>query len=121
MEKQRVKQRLVLVATWGIVIVLHFAQRMPRQDPRRKAFLRSVAGMWGLFGAGFAWYLSYFPERVWPDGRFDVWGSSHQWWHGFVVAGCWWWYKRMLELNAINVQGRRANAAAFAKLYFARK
>lgn len=41
--------------------------------------------MYLMYGIGFAFYLSKFPESRWP-GKFDIWFHSHQWWHVFVVS-----------------------------------
>lgn len=38
------------------------------------------------YGIGIVFYLTRFPECVWP-GRFDKFGQSHTWWHLWVVAG----------------------------------
>src|SRR5687767_14932235 len=42
-----------------------------------------LEGVLYVTGAGI--YAARFPERSWP-GRFDIWGSSHQVFHCFVVA-----------------------------------
>ncbi|KAG9398684.1 Adiponectin receptor protein 2 [Aphanomyces cochlioides] len=44
-------------------------------------------------------YASRFPERISP-GRFDIWGSSHQWWHQCVVIAGILYYQQTLQLHA---------------------
>lgn len=55
-------------------------------DPRERAYVElSLYG--SLVGVvAFGLYRSRFPERLWP-GRFDIVGSSHQWWHVFTWIG----------------------------------
>ncbi|CAK4078439.1 unnamed protein product [Aphanomyces euteiches] len=48
---------------------------------------------------GVVFYASRFPERISP-GRFDIWGSSHQWWHLCVVVAGILYYQQTLELHA---------------------
>lgn len=55
-------------------------------DRRANAYVQmSLCG--SLVGViAFALYRSRFPECMWP-GRFDLIGSSHQWWHVFTWVG----------------------------------
>lgn len=38
-----------------------------------------------IYSVGAGFFVSRFPERVWP-GKFDIWGSSHQVFHVLVVV-----------------------------------
>jgi adiponectin receptor len=44
-----------------------------------------------MYMTGVFLYANHYPERLFP-GWFDRWGSSHQFWHIFVVAGIWYQY-----------------------------
>ena len=120
--RARTQHNFVVIATWGMIMVAHFCVahwRDPSMWPKVAQFLRSVTGMWACFGCGFAWYLSLWPECSCP-GKYDYWFHSHQFWHVFVVLGTWWWYKSMLRLNSLNVQGRRQAAEVAAAAFFAK-
>ncbi|KAF0682774.1 Aste57867_25073 [Aphanomyces stellatus] len=55
------------------------------------------AFMCSLFNVpGLAFYVSRVPER-WYPGLFDVYGSSHQWWHLCVVVAAVLYYVHLLE------------------------
>lgn len=60
--------------------------------PQMEPFLFGVIAMWLQYGAGFALYLTNFPERAFPD-KLALVGTSHQLFHLFVVsaAATWWW------------------------------
>jgi adiponectin receptor len=46
--------------------------------------------MFGSYGIGFLFFVTRFPERLFP-GTFDYIGTSHQIWHVFVwIAGFAW-------------------------------
>jgi len=43
-------------------------------------------------GLGVAVYLLGLPEKLLPPGTVDLWGSSHQLWHGLIFSGMLSWY-----------------------------
>jgi len=47
--------------------------------------------MLGLYGVGFWFYASAWPERRWP-GQFDMALHSHQLWHACIVGAVLVWY-----------------------------
>ncbi|KAI9591623.1 hemolysin-III related-domain-containing protein [Syncephalis fuscata] len=52
-----------------------------------------------MYLSGVFVYANHYPERLFP-GWFDRWGSSHQFWHMFVVAGIWYQYRASLHYHA---------------------
>jgi adiponectin receptor len=48
--------------------------------------LSSYVIVFGIYGLGLVFYVTNIPERFWP-GRFDIFFSSHQFWHVAVVLG----------------------------------
>lgn len=48
------------------------------------------------YGLGVVVYISRFPERFWP-GTFDIFGSSHQIWHIFVLMGAYFVHSGLLN------------------------
>eukprot|EP00123_Amoebidium_parasiticum_P015408 comp22955_c0_seq1/m.36435 comp22955_c0_seq1/g.36435 ORF comp22955_c0_seq1/g.36435 comp22955_c0_seq1/m.36435 type:complete len:314 (-) comp22955_c0_seq1:153-1094(-) len=57
---------------------------------------------WGalllLYACGAVAYMTKFPESVFP-GKFDIWLSSHQLWHTFVLLAAFWHYYTLLQLQ----------------------
>jgi predicted membrane channel-forming protein YqfA (hemolysin III family) len=58
-------------------------------SPLVQIFVPRIAVMYLLAIIGGTFYLTQFPESHYP-GRVNFVGSSHQWWHIFVVVGFWW-------------------------------
>jgi len=56
-----------------------------------RLFLPRIVIMYLLCGLAFLFYVAKFPEVVLP-GRFDILGSSHQWWHLFIFICLAYWY-----------------------------
>lgn len=54
-------------------------------------FLPRIVIMYGLLGLAFLFYIGKLPERFLP-GKFDLLGSSHQWWHVFVFISLTYWH-----------------------------
>eukprot|EP00871_Galdieria_phlegrea_P002986 jgi/Galph1/3689/GphlegSOOS_G2366.1 len=79
-QRERRTQRniiLLVAATWGIIPLLHFCYY---GQHGWQLFLFSTLTMWLIYGLGFIFYLTKWPE-VSFTGKFDIWGHSHQWWH----------------------------------------
>jgi len=68
----------------GLIPAAHWLLLVATEIERHLIFPR-VVGFFAWLGLGLAFYLTHFPESVWP-GRFDVLGHSHQWWHFSVSA-----------------------------------
>ncbi|KNC78706.1 hypothetical protein SARC_08878 [Sphaeroforma arctica JP610] len=51
-----------------------------------------------LYSGGAVFYVTKFPESRFP-GRFQIWFSSHQLWHGMVVAAALWQYYSLKHLH----------------------
>ncbi|CAJ0571997.1 unnamed protein product, partial [Mesorhabditis spiculigera] len=54
-------------------------------------WLPNMAIVYALTGGAFFFYATLIPERLAP-GKFDVWGSSHQWWHLLILAAMIIWH-----------------------------
>jgi predicted membrane channel-forming protein YqfA (hemolysin III family) len=79
-------------------------------------FLYRVVVAYACIAIGFAFYVSYVPEILFPGalcvclpacvhglslcaaGRFDIYGHSHQWWHLFALLGFVWCDACLLRL-----------------------
>ena len=72
-------------------------------------FYLLLQGALYIIGAGI--YACRIPER-WAPGRFDIWGSSHQIFHGFVLVAAVshfiglciayeYWHERALEVGPL--------------------
>jgi adiponectin receptor len=80
---KRVAIFVVMVAS-GVFPTLHVFFILPRNHTTIP-FSVGVALMFLLYGTGVIIYVTRFPERCFP-GRFDLFCSSHQIWHMFVLA-----------------------------------
>ncbi|XP_041362846.1 progestin and adipoQ receptor family member 3-like isoform X2 [Gigantopelta aegis] len=60
-------------------------------------FVPKVTTMYLLGMLAFAFYITKFPERMFP-GTFDFLGSSHQCWHVIIVIAFAWWTKAGEEI-----------------------
>jgi len=56
-----------------------------------RTFLPRVVIMYAITGLAFLFYLGKIPERFLP-GRFDMLGSSHQWWHVLIFLCLAYWH-----------------------------
>ncbi|XP_063237354.1 progestin and adipoQ receptor family member 3 isoform X2 [Bacillus rossius redtenbacheri] len=79
-------------AAYGVVPTLHWTVVMGGlANPVVQLLLPRVLGMYAISGLAFLIYISKFPERFF-SGRVDYIGSSHQWWHLFVVLALYYWH-----------------------------
>ena len=53
-------------------------------DEMSVSLMTGVCQMGSMYLLGTLVYTTHFPESAWPQ-RFDLFFSSHQWWHVFVV------------------------------------
>lgn len=70
---------------FGVIPVGHLIWHFGLFDPHVTVMLGPLLLMGLLYTSGAIIYATKFPERLYP-GRFDVFFSSHQLWHLFVVA-----------------------------------
>ena len=59
---------------------------------------RQAAVLWTIYGVGFWFHCSGWPERQWR-GRFDNCGHSHQWFHVATVVASAFWVHAMIALH----------------------
>lgn len=82
----------VLWAAYGIVPTAHWTVMMGGLDnPIVALLLPRVVMMYGIIGLAFFIYITRIPERFFT-GKVDYIGSSHQWWHFFVVVALYYWH-----------------------------
>lgn len=68
----------------SVIPIIHALKIYGYQGLEDRISVSWVAAQGGFYIFGAALYACRFPERYWP-GIFDIWGSSHQLFHGFVV------------------------------------
>ncbi|XP_021922005.1 progestin and adipoQ receptor family member 3 isoform X1 [Zootermopsis nevadensis] len=87
--------KLIVFLAWalyGVVPTFHWTVIMGGLgNGVVQLLLPRVLGMYAISGLAFLIYISKFPERFW-SGRVDYLGSSHQWWHLFVVLALYYWH-----------------------------
>ena len=72
---------------WGLVPILHWAVlKGGFYSNEVKIFLPRIMCTYLMSGSAFLFYVAKLPEILLP-GKFDIFGSSHQWWH-FIIWGC---------------------------------
>jgi len=69
-----------------------------------RLFLPRILTMYLLCFIAFLFYIAKFPEVVLP-GRFDILGSSHQWWHIFIFLCLAYWYTTGIALAQFRSSG----------------
>jgi len=74
--------------TFGLVPLFHWCAVMPYEEIVK--FFPPTITMLAMYGLGFVFYITKFPESKFPN-RFDYLGSSHQFWHLAVLAAALLW------------------------------
>ena len=74
----------VALGTSGVVPVIHGLQMYSYQQLEDRMSLSLVILHGGMYIFGAFLYAVRWPERTFP-GKFDIWGSSHQLFHMFVL------------------------------------
>lgn len=90
---------LVSLVAFAVVPALHFTAIVGTDHPLLSVWqvLWPLVAMLALYGSGFGFYVSHFPERVW-ERRFDVWLSSHQFWHCFILLAVRVWHYNLVQV-----------------------
>ncbi|KAK7866648.1 hypothetical protein R5R35_000265 [Gryllus longicercus] len=84
-------------AAYGVVPTFHWTVIMGGlANPVVEMLLPRVLGMYFISGLAFLIYITKVPERFF-SGRVDYIGSSHQWWHLFVVIALYYWHNTGLK------------------------
>lgn len=92
------RRRAVATRSTQVIPATHWALLNMDNGNIVGLFLPRIFGVYALIGTGVMFYVTHLPERVWP-GAFDLLGSSHQWWHVFVMAAFVWWYYSGVDLR----------------------
>ncbi|XP_046566500.1 progestin and adipoQ receptor family member 3-like isoform X1 [Haliotis rubra] len=80
------------LAAYGVIPTIHWVYLSGGLGTKVvQLFVPKVITMYVLGASAFCFFLSKFPERMFP-GIFDFLGSSHQWWHCIVVCAYLWWH-----------------------------
>lgn len=92
-------RRLLLfcsLVAYGVVPAIHWVLLLGGwNDFSVRLFVPKVVVMYllGILALGF--YALKIPERYFP-GKLNYVGSSHQWWHLFIVLAFYWWHRSNL-------------------------
>lgn len=79
-------------AAYGVVPTFHWTIMMGGlENPIVSLLLPRVIMMYCIIGLAFGIYITRVPERFFT-GKVDFIGSSHQWWHFFVVLALYYWH-----------------------------
>lgn len=70
----------------GIIPVIHQTFHFGLEDPRVVACIINIIKVSLIYVFGVLFYALRIPERMSKTGRFDMWFSSHQIWHCFVLG-----------------------------------
>ena len=82
----------VSFVVWGCVPTLHWAIMTGGiENDEVRIFLPRIIFMYLMVGSAFLFYIAKIPESFLP-GRFDIFGSSHQWWHVIIWACLAYWH-----------------------------
>jgi len=94
----------VSFAVWGFVPTIHWVVMSGGiYSDEVRIFLPRIVFMYLMCGCAFLFYIAKIPEIFLP-GRFDIFGSSHQWWH-IIMWGCLaYWHN-----TGVNFAGYRIN------------
>lgn len=69
-----------------------------------RSFAPRILIMYLLAGSAVVFYLTKFPECLYP-GKFDYIGASHQIWHLLILFALIWWYYACLDLMSVRLSG----------------
>lgn len=87
---EQFKWRAIGLGLYGVSIIVPIVHRISvsfQNDIYFLLELRYFLGACFLFIVGIAFYITKFPERMFPDGRFDRIANSHTLFHLFTLAG----------------------------------
>ena len=106
---------LVSMVAFAVVPAVHFVTIVGVDYPGLSlwAVLAPLLEMLALYALGFAFYVSHWPERVWPR-TFDVWLSSHQFWHVLIVQAVRVWHFNLMQVLAFKPLAVCTTTAAVA-------
>eukprot|EP00092_Neocalanus_flemingeri_P000826 GFUD01000879.1.p1 GENE.GFUD01000879.1~~GFUD01000879.1.p1 ORF type:complete len:306 (-),score=77.57 GFUD01000879.1:100-1017(-) len=82
----------VSFVVWGCVPTIHWAiMNGGIYNDEVRIFLPRIIFMYLICGVAFLFYIAKFPEICLP-GKFDIFGSSHQWWHVIIWVCLAYWH-----------------------------
>ena len=90
---------LVSLVAFAVVPAIQFVLVVGSDHPQLPVWqvLWPLCAMLALYGCGFGFYVSHFPERWYPK-RFDVWFASHQFWHCFILLAVRVWHYNLVQV-----------------------
>jgi len=95
----------VSFVVWGCVPTLHWAYMNGGiSNDEVRIFLPRIVFMYLMCGFAFLFYIAKFPEVFLP-GKFDIFGSSHQWWHAIIWAGLAYWHHTGFTFAEYRLEG----------------
>jgi len=78
------------MALFPLVMLLHSMYVHGLYDPVYSLFL-SLFQSYLIYLVGLIFYVTRYPESRHP-GKFDIWWTSHQWWHVCIIIGEYVWF-----------------------------
>jgi len=94
-KEENLRIRLVYFVSfvvWGCVPTIHWAiLNGGLYTDEVRIFLPRIIFMYLMCGSAFIFYIAKIPESLLP-GKFDIFGSSHQWWHVIIWACLAYWH-----------------------------
>ena len=82
---------------YGVVPAIHILLRDGLEEAQDGFSVLGMVLMGALYLFGAGLYVLRIPERFFP-GKFDIWASSHQWFHVFVVTAALVHYDSLLNM-----------------------
>lgn len=86
------------LASGPIFMAIHAVRLWGSDSPVFTILFHKIFLSYSLYALGIVFYISRFPERLFP-GRFDLLGASHQFWHIFVVLAAYATYSGLLDIS----------------------
>jgi adiponectin receptor len=96
---------LVGVVAWSAVPCVHMLSQCNGSAACRELLVSSLTRVFSLYGAGFFFFATRFPESVFPYEGTALFAQSHTIWHVFVVLAGREWLLSCLSYNTMKMSG----------------
>jgi len=91
-------------AAYGVVPTIHWVVMNDGiSSTVVQVMLPKIIIMYTICGIAFFFYVTKFPERLWP-GFLDIVGHSHQWWHVFIFFALIYWHNTGVEFALFRIR-----------------
>lgn len=106
LDKKFDKIRTLVFFSWavsGTIPLCHWAVNNGGfLEPLVLAIIGRIGMMYLLCGVALFFYLTKFPECIFP-GKVDFVGSSHQWWHIWIVTAFYHWHNSVIQFISLRM------------------